>query len=280
MKKYYIGIDGGATNIKAALVDNKGNVIHFLTCPTQNNLGEKKVSHNVLGLINTLLNDKYAIQGIGLAWPGKTNTTLSAEKIKNILTKKYKLAIFSANDADLFTLGESIFGQGKNKEIVLGITLGTGVGSGLIIAKNILATEFGHVSLNPNGPKCKCGNKGCFEEYAGSRALIRLIKKYKLEINNGKELYQLADQKNKKALLLWQEYGQQLGRGLIAASRAYSPDIIILGGNIAQAYKFFAPSMNKEIKSVLKNKTVTIKKSALKNAAVIGAAYFAKQNIK
>lgn len=280
MAKYYIGIDGGATNIKAGIVDSNGKLLHFLSTPTQSDLGKKQVVENVVSIIDDLLNLKYKIAGIGLAWPGKTNISIDVNELKKILNKKYKLKIVSGNDADLFTLGEALCGAGKNKKVVLGITLGTGVGSGLVLNKQLynpngLTPEFGHVSLNPKGPKCLCGNRGCIESYLGSRSLLRrLIQK------NTKNTYKISNENKKQILKLWQEYGLILGHSLVNASKAYRPEIIIIGGNVCKSYTHFEKIMKQEMKKLLKDKIVTVKKSGLKNAAIIGAALYAKQNIK
>jgi len=286
MTKYYIGIDGGATNIKAGIVSDKGKMLKFLTVPTQSDLGKKQVVENVVSIIDKLFSYKYKISGIGLAWPGKINIPIDLFELKKALVKKYKQTVVAANDADLFALGETFYGFGKNKQVVLGITLGTGVGSGLIIdgqiyKPNNLTPEFGHISINLKGPKCLCGNRGCIETYLGSRGLLhRLIKKHKLQAKNGKELYKLAKNNKKQAIKLWEHYGLLLGRSLVNASKAYRPDIIIIGGNISRSFSYFEKSMRHEMKKVLKNKMVAVKKSKLSNAAIIGAALYAKENIK
>ncbi|MBT6691553.1 ROK family protein [Candidatus Parcubacteria bacterium] len=281
MRKAFIGFDVGGTNIEGALISKEYTVLSLKSHPTQNNLGKKQVAKNVIKVAEELLGNN-KLSGIGLGWPTtRANIKLSGKEIKNILEKKFKVPVFFNNDADVFALSEAIIGQGKKYSIVVALTLGTGVGCGVVVDKKIYhgrggASEFGHVSLNFNGPKCVCGNTGCFEEYAGSRALKRLGKKYKLNTGDGLALYNLAKQGNKKALRLWQEFGQQLGLGIISIIHAYDPEIIILGGQISKAWKFFHQSMEKEIKNKILFKPIPIKVSKLQKPNIIGTKLLQK----
>ena len=277
MKKVFIGFDVGGTNIAAGLVSRQGRIFDVVSQPTQASKGKKQVIKNTLKILDELLDKDIECLGVCLAWPGKSNMPLSGLEIKRLIKKKYKYPVFLQNDADSFTLSEALLGQGKKYKRVFGITLGTGVGSGLVVDKKLIAgLEFGHTSMNFNGPKCACGNYGCFEEYAGSRALKRLAKKYKLKVNSGEELYNLASQGNKQALNLWDEFGHNLGLALIGAARAYEPDIIILGGQISKANKFFGQKMNKTLKYKNSFRPPLIIVSKLKNAAISAAAFVDK----
>ncbi|MFA6307507.1 MAG: ROK family protein [Patescibacteria group bacterium] len=281
MTKAFIGFDVGGTNIAAGLVSKQGKILKLVSHPAQVKLGKKQIAQNTLLVLDSLLKANISCLGICLAWPSPANMPLTLEEITKIISKKYKFPIYSENDANLFTLAEALIGQGKKYKTVVGITLGTGIGCGVVDDKQIFngrgkASEFGHVSLNFNGPKCVCGNRGCFEEYAGSRSLKRLAKKYKLAAENGQDLYILASQGNKKALQVWTEFGRYLGFGLIGVVKAYDPEIIVLGGQIAKAYKFFAQTMNKELQHKPLFKLPIIKVSKLKNAAIIAAAFISK----
>lgn len=277
MLKAYIGLDVGGTNIEAGLVSQQAKILKLISHPTDTKQGKKQIAKNTLKIIDELLSSGIKCLGICLAWPGQANMPLTVAEISKIIKQKYKYPLFFENDANLFTLTEALIGQGRKYKTVVGLTIGTGIGCGVVDSKQIFngrgkASEFGHVSLNFDGPKCICGNRGCFEEYAGSRSLKRLAKKYKLPKNTGEELYNLAQQGNKAALQLWQEFGKYLGFGLIGVVKAYDPDIIILGGQISQAYKFFNKSMYKELQYKPLFKLPIIKVSKLKNAAIIAAA--------
>ena len=281
MKKAFVGFDVGGTNIEAGLVSEQGKILALFSHPAQTNKGKKQIAQNTIKVLEKLLTPDIKCLGICLAWPSPANMPLTISEIKKIISQKYKCPVFFENDANLFTLTEALRGQGKKHKTVVGVTLGTGVGCGVVDNKKIFngrgeASEFGHVSLNFDGPKCVCGNKGCFEEYAGSRALKRLAKKYKLTAKNGQELYNLARQGNKKALKLWQEFGKYLGIGLTSITNAYDPDVIILGGQISKAYKYFDKAMKQEIKTKALLKPPIIKVSKFKNAAIEAAAFASK----
>jgi len=278
MKKF-ICFDVGGTNIKMALL--VGNKIQqkIIQLPTKKN----QIAKNIVDLTRQQLNDKTQYSGICLAWPQPINISLKAEIIKTTLTKIFQLPVFIENDANVFTLYEAILGQGKKYKTVVGITLGTGVGSGLVIDKKIYhgrksAIELGHTTLNFLGPSCNCGQKGCWEQYAGSAALLRLAKNYKLKITSGKELYNLAKLKNGLALKVWKDYGKFVGLGIVNAINAYDPEIIIVGGNISRANKFFKNSMFTVIKQKSFLPVPIIKFSKNYQAGLIGARLIAKAN--
>jgi glucokinase len=285
MPKTFLGFDVGGTNIKGGLVTSQGKIIKLVSVPTQNHLGKKQIAEKVLRVTTELLaGHKKDCRAIGLGWPSQTNVCLPGKTIKKILEKKFKLPTILENDANLFAFYEALLGQGKKYSWIVGVTLGTGVGGGLIIKNKIYAgkggtVELGHMIMNFDGPRCQCGSAGCFEEYAGSRSLARLAKKYKLANTTGQELYQLAKQHNKKALRIWKEFGRYLGLGLVSTINIFDPEIIVLGGKISQAWPFFFPSLQREIKNKAFFKTCPVKISPTKNAAIIGAALLAKQKL-
>lgn len=285
MKQAYIGFDVGGTNIMAALVSKQGKILASANKPSQTKAGKKQIAKNVLDVIEELLKKDIKCLGICLTWPSKANMPLSLGEIKNIISKKYKLPLFYENDANLFTLTEAIWGQGKIDKVVVGVTLGTGIGCGVVENKKIfngrgLASEFGHVSINFDGPKCKCGHRGCFEEYAGSRGLKRLAKKYKLLVYQGKDLYDLANKGNKQALGVWHDFGKYLGWGLYNIAMAYDPDVIVLGGQISKAHRFFGASMRKAFNKQPLFRLPKIKVSQLSNSAILAAALVDYKNKK
>lgn len=285
MPKTFLGFDVGGTSIKGGLVSSQGKIIKLASAPTQNHLGKKQIAKNVLQVAEELLaGHKKDCLAIGLGWPSRANVCLFDKEIKKILEKKFKLPVILENDANLFTLYEATIGQGKKYSFVVGVTLGTGIGCGLVIKKKIYcgkggASELGHMILNFNGPRCKCGSVGCFEEYASSRSIARLAKKYKLAGQDGEKLYKLAKKGNQRALQVWKEFGKYVGLGMVSTINVYDPEIIILGGKISRAWKFFFPTMQKEVKTKFLLKPCPIKVSMVENAAILGAAILAQQNL-
>jgi len=276
-----IGVDLGGTNIKTALISPDGNIIKKYETSTDVNKGTNTVINNIISSINKVKSGK--ILGIGIGSPGpldyKTGTITNPVNLpfrnislKNIVEKKLKLKTFLDNDANCFTLAAAIFGQGKKYENVVGITLGTGLGGGFVINKKIYhgrnnAAELGHITIKYDGPKSRCGNNGCIETHAAARGITSLYGN-----SNPYSIQKLAFNNNKKALETYNKMGYYLGVGLTNIIYAIDPDVIIIGGKISNAWKFFNKSMIKAIKERYFSKPCKIVKSNLKDAGILGAA--------
>jgi len=275
-----LGIDIGGNSIKAAIISH-GKIIKKLEVKTGK---EKKI------IIEQLINiiKKLDKNNIGIGCPGPLdikkgiilntpNIPLQNVRLKQILKKKFRKKIFIDNDANCFTLAEALYGAARKNKYVIGLTLGTGIGSGFVIDKKIYhgrgkATELGHTTINFSGPKCNCGNKGCAESYLNANAIV---KKSKLKIKNPAELYFLAKKHNKQALKEWKEYGKLLGIFIANIVDSFDPDIIVIGGNIAKAWNFFNKSMLEESKRAI-IKPCKVVKAKLKDSGIIGAGSLVK----
>ena len=184
-----IGVDLGGTNIKTALITSKGKIIKKYETSTQANKGSKTVVNNIIDSIEKIKSGKIA--GIGIGSPGplnyKTGTITNPVNLpfrntplRKIIQNKFKLKTFLDNDANCFALDEAVFGQGKKYENVVGITLGTGFGGGLVINKKVYhgrnnAAELGHMTINYDGPKSRCKNHGCIETHVAARGIKRIF---------------------------------------------------------------------------------------------------------
>jgi len=280
--KYIIGVDLGGTNIKTALVTLNGKIIKKYEIPTGTKKGTKAIINNIISSIKHVQKGK--IIGIGIGSPGplnyKTgvitnpvNLPFQNTPLKKIIEKKLKLKTYLDNDANCFALAEAVFGQGKKYENVVGITLGTGLGGGFIINKNIYrgrnnAAELGHTTINHQGPKSKCGNNGCIETLVAARGITRLYDKN----SNPYLIYKQALKGNKKAIKAYENMGHYLGIGLTNIIYSLDPDIIVIGGKISNSWKLFSKSMNKEVKERYFSNPCPIVKSSLKDAGILGAA--------
>lgn len=281
-KMNVIGVDLGGTSIKAGLVSSSGNIIKKCEIPTEAKKGNKTIINNIIFSINKVKHGK--VVGIGIGSPGpldykkgiiakSVNIPFKNVPLKKIIEKQFKIKTCVDNDAKCFTLAEAIFGQGRKYENVVGITLGTGIGGGLVINKKIYhgrnnATELGHMTINYNGFYDNCGNIGCLEAHASSKFFINFS-------NNKKDpfiLYKLALKGNKNAIKTFEEMGYYLGISIANIMYAFDPDIIIIGGKISNAWKFFSKAMNKEIKKRYFAKPCPVVKSKLKDAGILGAA--------
>ena len=282
-----IGIDLGGTNIESALVALDGKIIKKYEISTEAKKGTKTVINNIFSSIKHVKQGK--IIGIGIGAPGpldyKTGTVLNPVNLpfrnvalKKIIQNKFKTKVFLDNDANCFTIAEAVFGQGKKYENVVGITLGTGVGGGIIINKKIYhgrnnAAELGHMTINYDGPKSRCRNNGCIETHIGARGIISIYNG-----SNPYSIYKLAVKGNKKAIETYKKMGYYLGIGLTNIIYALDPDMIVIGGKISNSWKFFSKTMNKTVRDRYFSKPCPIIKSKLKEAGILGAAALVLEN--
>ena len=201
---YYIGVDVGGMSIKTGICDKNGNILSSSVIPTEKILPEKQIE-KVANQIEELLNNanilKSQVVGVGVGCPGAIDVLNGVIKssanlrwtnftLKSLLEKRTGLKVRVANDADCATLGEVLFGAGKGYSTAVMITLGTGVGGGVVLKGKIyegpfgMASELGHITLKMGGIPCGCGRKGCLEQYASASALIRITKEKMIENKN------------------------------------------------------------------------------------------------
>lgn len=291
--RYIIGVDVGGTNIKGVLIDQKGKVIEKIIKKTS----QTKIREEIVLFIEEIIEKskikRRKIKGIGIGFPGiidkkreRIDVLPNIKKfrdndIKKYLESKTGFKIRIENDSNCAVLAESILGIGKDYENVIGLSIGTGIGGGIVINKKIYtgnraAGEFGHLIIEENGRLCSCGNKGCLEEYISKKGIIKNAKQAGLS-EKGKdlyELYELAKKGNKKALKVFRESGVYLGKGLAQITKVLDPEIIVINGGIANSGEFIFPYAEKEMKKRVFFKTdCKIKKGKLKDfAGAVGAA--------
>lgn len=266
-EKYAIGVDLGGTNIKIGIVSDKGKLLKSISIKTEADAGPKKVIANIIkGIEIILTKNKYKIQGIGIGCPGvvsiKKGIVENAPnlpgwknvKLGPILKEKFGYKIHLENDANAAAIGELIFGAGKKMDSFVMVTLGTGVGGGIVFNKKIFRGEFGaageigHISIDVNGPKCNCGSTGCIEAYAGNSYLKGIIRS---ELNNypdskvwqliendlskvSPRIIQAAAEKNDTyAKFVIERMGKQLGSALASLSNLLDISTFIIGGGVA-----------------------------------------------
>jgi glucokinase len=263
MQKYTIGIDVGGTNIKLGLVSQSGRIISRSHLETRSFISNKtKLIDAILGSIQKLLAaNKVSIKqvlGIGFGLPGlidfKKGLVIFLPNIpgwkdvplKKIIENKLKIATFVDNDVNVITLGEWFFGAGRGYENLVCMTLGTGVGGGLIFdnklyrGEGFVAGEIGHMPLNETGPVCNCGGRGCFETYVGNQRL--LAKAREIFRNNHitlPDIRKMAEKKDPQAILFWQDVGFHIGHGLIGVVNLLNPRLIIIGGGVSNNFSLF-----------------------------------------
>ena len=300
-----IGIDMGGTFLKAGRCRN-GEIEEFREIPTEAEKGPDAVVNNILRVISELALEDTVAVGIGA--PGMVDTTNGIVRyppnlpgwnefpLGKILSEKTGLPVYVGNDANLYALGEWRWGAGQGARYLVVLTLGTGVGGGIIIdgkllvGANFAASEVGHITISSDGPYCKCGNRGCVEAFLGRDYLVtfarRQIQKWRghTELSEDAEitpklLYELALKNDELALFVWREYGRMLGIAIVNYVHIIDPEIVVIGGGIANAWDLFINSTLEEVRSRLMSfpsRKLEIKKGILGNeAGIYGAAYLA-----
>jgi len=301
------GIDVGGTFIKAGVVQN-GKILAQSTITTPH-----KEEYDIIQNIRDIIQDFniYKISAFGIGFAGLVDSTKGIvysspnfPEIHNFelvskLKEKLNLPIFIHNDASLYTLGEAIFGAGRGKRYILGMTLGTGVGGGIVIDKEIyggmndFAGEIGHITIDINGEKCGCGNIGCLEKYVAADGIIKRAKEYiKKEASALSEIKEispeiishLANKGDKVAEKVIIETGRLLGIGIASLINVLSPEIVIIGGGIANAGELLFNSIREEVKKrsylVKINKIDIVPAELGSGAGVLGAYQFAITSLK
>ena len=272
-----IGVDIGGTGIKAG-IDNDGKIISFAERATEAEKGRKKVLENVRAAISEIIEDDVESIGIGCPGPFKdidagligkqANLPLDNVNLVKEIESRFAIPVKINNDAKCFVLGEAIYGKGQNYNVVAGFTLGTGIGTGLVMdGKPYVGRgnsfEFGQSQFEGK----------TVEHFLGKKAIIRMAREKGVKIKETIELYELARKGNRKAISVWNGYGKLLGKAIASFIDIVDPEVIYLGGNISGAYKLFKDSMNKEIEKKVFYKACKVEKSSLEHAGVIGAAY-------
>lgn len=273
------GIDIGGTKINFILLEGKRIIKSWKILTPKN----RKV------LIRALKqNTPQGVRKIGIGVPGPLNKkgdlVLNPPNLKalrncplaKIVEKETGVKTRMENDANCFAFGEALIGAGRGAETVFGITLGTGVGGGIVIGKKLYrgafgaAGEVGHTTIKFDGPRCSCRALGCLEEYCSERFFLK-------KGGSPKEFFGQAEKGVKKAIEIYREYGRFLGVGLANVINLFNPEVIVIGGGIANAYKFFANEMKKEIGkrviSPVSKKNVRMKKAVFGDfGGAVGAA--------
>lgn len=295
----YIGIDLGGSHIGLGLVDENGNIISKKEVYTDITYTREKIVKCCKEMIDVILDSNklslMQIEYIGIGIPGTINDTtiLRAENMNiynfNIVDEFKKTAeyinvpIYLENDANCATIAEFACGnlKGVNNGILL--TIGTGIGSGIIINKklykgaNRLAGEIGHMCIKPEGLQCNCGQKGCFEKYASMKNLRMKVSKI-LKLDNeitGEELLILLRGNKPELNNILDEYIEFLSIGIANYINIIDPDKVVLGGSIVHFKEIVLKELNKRVNEKTYNKFTNYQLDMANvgnDAGIIGAA--------
>ncbi len=310
VRKYYVGIDLGGTFIKGGIVDDLGNIVREEKVPTESEKGRGRVALNIANLAKDLLKKTGLnvddVEGLGMGVPGMIDSKAGnvvysnnlqwedfpiAEEIENLTGLKVKIA----NDANVAALGEVKFGAAKAYDDVVMLTLGTGVGGGVVVDGKLIegnkgaGAELGHSVIEVGGEACTCGRKGCLEAYASATAIIRDTKRA-MEAHKDSRLWEIGsidkvtgktafDYKDSDpyAKAVVERYIEMLACGITNFANVFRPQAVLLGGGVcAQGDALVKPLqalLNRDIFAGEKGPGVPILIAELENAAgILGAA--------
>lgn len=251
-----IGIDLGGTNLRAALVNEKGQILAHNKCKTPVVEGPEATVQAMAKLINGLIQELSQTQptakilGVGIGSPGPLSRkqkmiiqTPNLPGFENFpigqrLQELCGLRVEIDNDAKCATFGERLFGRARGKKDFILLTFGTGIGGGIvangqmIYGKSDGACEVGHLTLHPEGRLCKCGNKGCFEQYCSATAFVRRAKEKSGQELDGKEIFEAEARGEVWAQEMIKEFAMDLAIATASLVNVFEPEMIVFGGGL------------------------------------------------
>lgn len=275
--KYAVGIDVGGTSVKLGLVNTGGQIMEAWEIPTRTEDGGKNILPDIADSVRnkieeTNLSDDIVGAGIGLPGPVddegviRKAVNLHWERTFNVEEELSGLLggmrVKAGNDANVAALGEYWQGAGKDYGDMVMVTLGTGIGGGIIHHGRIYAGttgaggEIGHICLNPDEKiRCNCGNAGCFEQYASATGIVRLTREELEASSEGSELrntevtakalWDAVKNGDKLAIRVAERFGYYLGWGLSIIAGVINPEVFVLGGGVSKAGGIILPYIRK-----------------------------------
>jgi glucokinase len=297
LTEYSIGIDIGGTNLRAAAITPAGHLLQRIAIATDVASGRDHVMDNLVQAVEELRKGQpQEPSGIGVGVPGFIDMergviTGTANMpgfedfpIREELTRRLGVAIALENDANAAALGEKWMGAGRDVDDLVLLTLGTGVGGGIIHRGKIMhgflgmAAELGHVTVVPNGNPCGCGNQGCLEKHASATAVESMANLLGLgEGLSSKQVYDLASQGNGRARQAFDAMGQALGTALASFINIFNFPLYLLAGGVVQAWPYFSPAMFEEIERrsfTYRHSKTRVERAGLgKDSGLYGAAH-------
>ena len=285
-RRYAIGMDLGGTHLKYGIISDRGEIVYKNFTSGRTSEGGKKVLSVMAEAAHECImfakKEGFEIEAAGAGCPGTIDTARGVSlgptihitewdgaEIMATIGKKIKLPVFADNDANFMAYGEYIAGAGRQKDYVVGITLGTGVGGGIVIGGEIYhgaifnGAELGHVSVEAEGRPCSCGNRGCMERYVGAKYIVQdvidaLKKGEESIITQGLMshneitpplIFAAAKHGDELCARIIDQMVRYLGAGLSSIVNVINPDIIVIGGGMSNAGAAFIKRIEDEVLS-------------------------------
>jgi glucokinase len=303
MATYSIGVDLGGTNLRVAAISAEGRVLEKVSVPAIYRAGPEHVVSDIVTIISTIRSriGMSDLQGVGIGVPGfidieKGIVVGSANlpgfqgfPVRDSIQRVLGTTILLENDANAAALGEMWIGAGKDVKDLILITLGTGIGGGIVVDGRVLrgflgmAGEIGHMTIYPDGNPCGCGNCGCLEKHASATAIAAMGRMMHFGDDvTAERVYELALQGNERAKLIFKSMGRALGVAIGNLINLFNFPLYLLTGGPLPAWDMFAPAMFEEVKSrsfTFGRDVTRIERAVLGgDAGLYGAAYLPFQH--
>ena len=308
----FVGIDVGGTGLKAGVVDRDGKILSKATCPTGVERGAEAVINDMAHLaLKAIAQSGYPlseVQAVGVGIPGIqdprtgrvpfcTNLGWHDVPLVELMQKVIDKPIFVGNDATVAGLAEAVSGVSAGVKNSVFVTLGTGVGGGVVVdgkvfsGSNGVGSEIGHMITVAGGELCTCGNRGCWERYASATAIIRMGAESAKNNPQGalarevggdvdkitaKHVIDLAKAGDPDCMAIFDTYVYHLCVGLVSIINFFDPEVIVLGGGVSAAGEFLIDAVRKKLPELVFYKTMPYARVELatlgNDAGIIGAA--------
>ncbi len=321
MEELILAVDLGGTNVRLAAVNPQGRILHKISFPTEASQGREEVVENILSKAREFLGrfpgEEFEVIGGGFGIPGaivlgrgivSQSPNLPGWEgfdIRSRLSEGLRMPIFIENDANAFSLGEGWLGAARGVRDFCCLTLGTGVGGGIVLNGDIWhgaegkAGEIGHMVIDVNGPPCQCGRRGCLEVFASGSAVrrmaieaIRRNEKTDLVERCGGEIEAITSRTVSESAMggdslsreIYGRMGMYLGVGLVNLVNLLNVKLMVIGGRVCEAWDLFIESARGEIeKRALGSmgKGVSVERAQCgDDAGILGAAYVVKRELE
>lgn len=311
--KLYLAVDIGGTAAKTGLVDGEGNFLRTAEYPVAFDGYETPILDTVIKSCGSFLEEagveSAQLSAIGVSATGSINTVKGTvdgsagqvknwkgSRIKEEMEERFRVPVYVLNDANAAALGEVWLGAARGKRNVVAVTIGTGVGGGIIVNSELLlgasgfAGEIGHITIQYGGRDCPCGNTGCLEEYASMTALVRRVKQeirdgrlegIPEEEVNGRRIFQEIGKGNQQIEKMADEWMDYIAAGIRGFVHIFNPEVVIIGGGVSSQQELFIDRVRRKALAGMHPEFVPgleIVAAKLANqAGMAGAVYYCKQ---
>ncbi len=272
-KQVFIGVDLGGTAIKYGVCDEKGTILIEKKRPTSAQAAANEILEDIATGINELLKESREmgtkVKGIGMGTPGSVDVVQGFLQgstpnfrywrdvpIRAFLEDRFHLPVFVDNDANAMAYGEFLFGSGKGYRHIIAITLGTGIGGGVIIngemfrGHRYVGAEVGHMSIAYNGKKCRCGGIGCWELYASASAMVSHYNQLNpaVPVSGSREIFERYAQKDTAAMAVVRQEIEMVAAGVASLLHIFNPEVLIIGGGVSEAGDWFVERIQAKLR--------------------------------